>query len=497
MVVAIAKDEALDYCREAPFHPAEKYPEYPFKDLCPGNRVYGEVRQLLFRLGLDREHFGQPSWNPLGGLIRPGDRVFVKPNLVGHHNPAGGIECLIAQGSVIRAIVDYAHIALQGQGKLTIGDSPQLETDFDAVVRATGIGKIAYYYGQHGMSVDILNLMQVRGRTRKIGGVAITKLPGDPLGYKVVDLKSDSEHYDIIDDCGKFRVADYRPEEMLRHHNREKNEYCISASVLDADVVINVPKLKTHAKTGISCALKNMIGINGAKDWLPHHRAGPAEEGGDEYIRSDWRKQTFVQLKEEMVMTDSLLGLLPRRALSAALILSRKVVPFNDPCLQGSWHGNETMPRTIVDINKILLYADKEGIMRDTPQRRLFVLVDGIVAGEKEGPMTPEPRHCGVLVAGYNPVEVDAVCCSIMGFDYRRILFITYARNSRRYGLFSGRVRDIRIAADRCGRFDDVFDAYNCALVPPNGWKGHIEYEPLAPAKLPEKELVAPLLTAK
>ncbi len=45
MTVAIAKDEALDYCREAPFHPAEKYPEYPFEDICPGNRVYGAVRQ--------------------------------------------------------------------------------------------------------------------------------------------------------------------------------------------------------------------------------------------------------------------------------------------------------------------------------------------------------------------------------------------------------------------------------------------------------------------
>ena len=284
---------------------------------------------------------------------------------------------------------------------------------------------------------------------------------------------------------------------MIRHHNREKNEYCISASVLDADVVISVPKLKTHAKTGISCALKNLIGINGAKDWLPHHRAGPAEKGGDEYVRRDLRKETFVRLKEEMVATDSLLRILPLRALSVALILSRNVIPFNDPCLQGSWHGNLTIPRTIVDMNKILLYADRDGIMRDTPQRRQFILVDGIVAGEKEGPMTPEARRCGVLVAGTNPVEVDAVCSSIMGFDYRKIFTITRALNARRYELFRGQVQDIEVIADRCKTFEEVYDAYNCALVPPAGWKGHIEHEPATPASSPEAKPVTPLLVAR
>ena len=48
----------------------------------------------------------------------------------------------------------------------------------------------------------------------------------------------------------------------------------------------------------------------------------------------------------------------------------------------GSWHGNDTIWRAVVDLNKILLYADGEGVMRDTPQRRYYAIVDGVVAGE-------------------------------------------------------------------------------------------------------------------
>jgi hypothetical protein len=53
--------------------------------------------------------------------------------------------------------------------------------------------------------------------------------------------------------------------------------------VLSADLVVNLPKLKTHKKTGVTLALKNLVGINGDKNWLPHHSQGSVEKGGDEY----------------------------------------------------------------------------------------------------------------------------------------------------------------------------------------------------------------------
>ena len=269
MKVAISRDGALDYCREAPFHPPEMYPEYPFHDLCPDNNVYAAVRRLLFALGMDRERYGSSTWNPLGELIKQGDHVAIKPNLVGHRNKAGTLECMIAQGSVARAVLDYVHIALKGTGKITICDSPQMETDFAAVVRATGIGEIVRFYEGQGAGITVADLRKVEGHVRKIGGVKWNALQGDPMGYRVVDLKGDSEHMDIIDDCGKFRVADYDRHEMLKHHNREKNEYYISGSVLDADVIVSIPKLKTHDKAPAPTrrAATSTSGATGARAW--------------------------------------------------------------------------------------------------------------------------------------------------------------------------------------------------------------------------------------
>jgi len=52
---------------------------------------------------------------------------------------------------------------------------------------------------------------------------------------------------------------------------------------------------------------------------------------------------------------------------------------------------------------------------RGFPQRRLLHIVDGIVAGEGEGPLSPDPKACGLLVAGEAAPVVDAACAALMG----------------------------------------------------------------------------------
>ena len=72
---------------------------------------------------------------------------------------------------------------------------------------------------------------------------------------------------------------------MNRRHSQGKHQYLVSNSVLSADFIINVPKLKTHIKAGITGALKNLVGINGHKEFLPHHVNGWPGSGGDQYQR--------------------------------------------------------------------------------------------------------------------------------------------------------------------------------------------------------------------
>ena len=67
------------------------------------------------------------------------------------------------------------------------------------------------------------------------------------------------------------------------NHQIGRHRYLIAREIIEADLVINLPKLKSHKKSCVTGALKNLIGINGNKEFLPHHRKGGSESGGDCY----------------------------------------------------------------------------------------------------------------------------------------------------------------------------------------------------------------------
>ncbi len=426
------------YPSSPPFSPSEPFPEYPFGnslERAEPNNAYQAVRQALRLLDLDAARSDTAAWNPLGAIVRPGDTVVLKPNFVRDFretHPDHG-DCLITHGSIIRAVADYVFIALQGSGRIIIADAPQNDADFAAIRRIAGLDEIQDFYRKHAdFNLDVYDLRPERAR--KTDGVIVghSPLPGDPCGYVKVNLGQHSAFAEINDLCHLLYGAEYDTGELRSHHRADVHEYLISKTVLNADVVINLPKLKTHKKVGLTASMKNLVGINGNKNWLPHHREGTPVQGGDQFPRDDLKyrveRTTVANFKRVFPRLGPLRGWLagPIKAVGKRVFGDTN----NGTVRSGNWHGNDTTWRMAVDLNRILLYADSAGMIMEQPARRVFSLVDAIIAGEGNGPLDSTPKPTGVVLAGANPVVVDLACARLMDFDWHSIPLLARAADS-------------------------------------------------------------------
>lgn len=478
------KKTNFSYCENPPFHPGQKYPEHPdFFEMDKTNILYGDFRDHLNEMGLDSENFNTSNWNPFKSLITQGQKVLLKPNMVMHINRAksGAFEALVTHGSIIRMVVDYVYIALKGTGKIYIGDAPLQACDFEEYLKKSGVKKIADYYKScFDFQIQILDFRQERAILKGNSMSEIIPLAGDPSGYEAVDLGNDSLFANINGFFEKYRVTNYMPELMKEHHNKYKNEYLIPKSVLECDVFINLPKPKTHRKGGMTGALKNLIGINGHKDWLPHHRIGPKKDNGDEYLKSSILKEyfTFFQEKFDIATIQNL------RSKRQCYKFIKRIFHFilinfvKEKYREGSWWGNDTIWRTILDLNRLLFYADKNGVFQPEKQRKYFVICDMIVSGEAEGPVEPDPKKVGMFVSGSSSINIDTVIATLMGFDIQKIPQIYQAYKIKKFPI-----------VDSNGELPEIYENGEIAelqiqnynwenslkFIPTKGWQGYIE----------------------
>lgn len=483
--VAIATN-CSGYPVHPPYSPNAAYPECPsfgtsLNNGCT-NDAYGAVRLALQLLGLDERHAGGPDWNPLQRIVHPGDTVVLKPNFVRNfrENSPDHADCLITHGSVIRAVLDYVYLALDGRGRIIIADAPHNDADFEAIRTIAGLAEICEDYRRHRkFELEVYDLRPEQAH--KIDGIIVghSPLPGDPAGYVRVNLGRRSAFADINHLCHLLYGAEYDTKELYSHQHDDVHEYLISKTVLDADVVISIPKLKTHKKVGLTVNMKNLVGINGNKNWLPHHREGTPAQGGDQF-----RHNGFMQRLERagVMQFKRLFPLLgPIRSLVAGPIKAVGKRVFGDTdkdtIRSGNWYGNDTTWRMVIDLNRILLYADAAGVLQDRPVRRFFSVVDGIVAGERNGPLDPRPKAAGVVLAGDHPVAVDLAAARIMGFDYRRLPLLWRALEDGPLPLASFSYDDVLVRSNdsRWNRRLAEFDGPGLAFEPHFGWKGHIE----------------------
>lgn len=327
---------------------------------------------------------GYPTENPLGGIVHPGDTVFIKPNWVASRWRAScphkdTLYCVITHPHVIEAVTDFVVEALQGEGKIIIGDNPSIDADFHELMEFTEIEKIKDKYD---VPVEVLDLRPLVCDDLKNYGkkYLMVKQEGDPAGKVEVNLGKESLLYGI--DPSRFRGVFDERDETVASHSGDTQLYTFARSLYDADVYISIPKLKTHQKVGATLNLKGLVGTISNKNQLVHWQVGYPDINGDEYPS----KEAY-------------------EAGQRAKVKHR-----------GAWPGNDTIWRMVSD-----LY---QGMKRK--ERRYFTVIDGMVAGEGQGPFCPTSKNANTLIAGEDLLATDVVAVRYMGFDPNKIRYLSY-----------------------------------------------------------------------
>lgn len=424
---------------------------------------------MLVQAGLDHTHLGSAEWNPLGFFINENMKVVVKPNWVMHQNASGyDLDCLVTHASVLEAILLY--VARARPRSIVLGDAPVQGCDFATLMVDSGVSEMMDQFIMHGVDIQLKDFR----RTIRTKGRWGTSSQQDcrPLDeFILYDLGSDSSLDEITTPNSQFRVTMYDPDLLKRTHGPGKHEYLVARDVIEADVVISVPKLKTHKKACITGALKNLVGINGHKEYLPHHRKGNPDNGGDCYPGRSYVKSLVEDLLDA---TNQAQGTVSRSLLAngvrAGMALGKLLGLDNN--YDGSWHGNDTVWRMALDLQRVLHYGRDDGTLADSRQRTILTITDAIVAGQADGPLSPTPIDLGMMTLGLNTAAVEWVHALLMGLSPERIPITREVFAPHRYPLVEFTPDDIlAVVNGERVEMKELFTRYGRRFQLPRGWE--------------------------
>jgi uncharacterized protein (DUF362 family) len=467
-----------------PFHPMMNYPEFNgiFNDFDIDNRVYDNIRSLFINCGFDEPNIGTRKWNPFRDYIFDRQLVVIKPNLVREEkaDQIGG-KCLTSHASVIRPVIDYLYVLQKTDNikfKVVIADVPIQGACFEKIIEENGlISLMDYYLSNFDFDLKLMDLRHERAIVDKSGSFNTVSVEGDPLGYTKLHLDK-SFLDDIVKDYKKFGAPGYGTKTTSSQHKRiGEHYYHIPNTILAADLFINVPKIKTHKKAGITVAMKNLIGINGDKGWIPHFRRGSIKNGGDEFDDKDviFKKMVtgthlllFGKSKYLLIFARMVFKIFFKRLFKDHFKDLDKLSKYDRKAkflIDGDWYGNDTIWRPILDLNRILFFSDKNGKIVNNKTRKYICLSDGVVGGEGNGPLSE------------NPVINDVCCSKLMGFNWHKIPQLCQSVKLESYFSFTGDSSLIDIN----GKINDnVYRKYNfdelpdLKFLPPPGWGDYL-----------------------
>lgn len=356
-----------------------------------------------------------------------GRSVLLKPNWVKHSAVPSDEICLRTNDNFILAVLKV--VLKMCPSRVIIGDAPIQGCNWDRMVSAVLIKRVASLSEEFKVPVSIKDF---RRRNYNISDNAPASEIKPSSDYVLFDLEKKSR-LEPVTSSGKtkFRVTNYNSDRMSEAHAPGMHKYCITKEFFDADIVLSLPKVKTHQKTGITGAIKNIVGINGDKDFLPHHRLGGTSMGGDCYPGGGWG--SYLRYWSEITL-DSANHNQGRKRFWFWLYLSSFLwkisLPSSEHQRAAGWHGNDTTWRMVIDINTIARFGKSDGTVSEKPQRQIFSLCDGIIAGQGDGPLEPEPLPMGYISFSNDSSLNDWAYAILMGLEPERLSLLRNSFNS-------------------------------------------------------------------
>jgi uncharacterized protein (DUF362 family) len=389
-----------------------------------------------------------------------GKKLLIKPNWVRHSlRPMDDI-CLVTHNNFILAVLE---ILLETKPQsIIIGDAPIQGCNWERMIPGSFSNQINTFSRKYCTPISLNDFR--RTVFCSISGNFKNNLR-DISNFIFFDLGNKSFLEPITTKKSIFRVTDYNPDRLAESHLKGKHLYCIAKEVFDADYIIALPKAKTHQKTGITNALKLMVGINGDKDYLPHHRVGGTGLGGDCYPgkSSFMRLSEFVLDQANMRINNFMYH--PLKFLSK--VLWKMSITTAEHSLAAAWYGNDTTWRMVMDLNVIVKFGKIDSTIDEKPQRSIIYICDGIIGGQGDGPLNPDPLPLGIIMLSENPALMDKALAEMMGFNPKSIPLIVAGEQF----LLK---EDSEIIINGMKESWDALSNLKILTIPPPGWVKHL-----------------------
>lgn len=389
-----------------------------------------------------------------------GKKVLLKPNWVKHCTNPDDDLCLCTHPNFILAVV---RVLLEWKpSSILIGDAPIQGCDWSRLLPPEFLSEISDLSLKHNIPIAIKDFRKVTFNQETNN---LKRSANSDEDYIIFNVGKESRLEEITGDDNRFRVTCYDPDRLAESHHKGVHKYCIARDVFDSDVVITLPKIKTHQKAGLTNSLKILVGINGDKDYLPHHRIGATECGGDCYKGKHPLRRASELILDEANRRRGKRFYHLLSYLSAGLWrLSR---PSAEQNLAAGWYGNDTVWRMVLDINLIAEYGLQDGTLSKTRQRKLYTICDGIVGGQGNGPLSPLPLPLGIIGISDDAAAMDELAGHLFRLNIDRVPLLKAARDINSTKQIEYYINGVR------SQLNDA-DRFSTDVILPPGW---INYE--------------------